>query len=274
MRRRIENPLAPRHPDEGRKILPQQKFRVRSGGFCFGFRHEVQSGATEELMDFSKASIVTSTMGYHIPHNTAAKNGKWYGYQLGSSDGEYTAGWFLCHRKVNPVVELRQIIYNTFMAWQNGGNDPDEHSKQLTTGSHHLHWRYILLPRCLMGFPMDIPDECNEDEIMKQGMCVVDYDDAQQEGKKSWKNSIHGMDIGDQVVGRLAYDDDGLCKAFLITGMSVQFQHTHFVGGTAPLGHDKWCECGGLEHIECARIPEGQAKITSYFSRSAESKNS
>ncbi|KAL7547336.1 hypothetical protein ACHAWF_010656 [Thalassiosira exigua] len=224
-------------------------------------------------MTFAVAAKATSAMGGIISHNTAARNGRWLAYKLISDGGRYTDGWFLCHEDVDPVYELRQMIYNTFPKDQNGGNDAVEFHKQMVSLPHHISFKIISISRYFMGFEHNITDGRNVKKEMKMGLCVVDYEALKKKGEKALKkNAIRGMvTYGDYDIGRLTYGDEGLCKAFLLTGTAVQFDKTYFVGGTAPLGRDngqEWCECGGLEP-DCVQPIKGQTKLTSFFSRAS-----
>ena len=95
---------------------------------------------------------------------------------------------------------------------------------------------------------------------------------------------------GDFDIGRMVYDEeDGLCKAFLLTGRGVEFEDVYMEGGTAPLGQKKWpdigecfCEKHGFadrkisvhDYVSSANISPllppidldpSQKKITSFF---------
>ena len=85
---------------------------------------------------------------------------------------------------------------------------------------------------------MGISEE-EEDAIRDKGLFVVDYAVAQR-AESSWsENGICNMFPYGQYIGRLSYNVNGECEAFLITGDSADFQYIHFTTeGTTPLGRE------------------------------------
>lgn len=262
---RIEDSAAPPHPDEGREQWsPDKTMEVTSGRICFGLGHEVESGAKEEEMSFEDAMFYYSDLCLSgpAPHNTVAKNGTWYAYKLidrdprckeyypDSKPEDHVTGWFICHKDLvgDPVVEVRDMIYNTFN--EDNGGEYEHWSYETMDGimgssnrTHPIHATlgYVLIPRYAMGYNMPSDTTLTgkeEQKILKEGIFVVDYATAKKD-RSSWKKNgicnIHGY--GDYDVGRLQYNDEGLCEAFLLTGTAAQFQTAYFtIDGTAPLG--------------------------------------
>ena len=240
---------------------------VTSGRICFGLNHEVQKGANEEAMTFEDAVFYYSDRHFAIgPHSTVAKNGTWVAYKLIDRDTRYDeyypnrtdddriAGWFICHESIeDPVAEVCDMVYNTFND-VNGGNYHNwndivdgEVFEGISNATHPFHadLGYVLLPRYSMGYnmPLGMTEE-EEEAIREKGLFVVDYDVAQRD-ESSWsENGICNMfSYGDFDVGRLAYDENGECNAFLITGTAAPFQTIHFTTeGTTPLGreYEEW----------------------------------
>ena len=260
---RLDNPDAPPHPDMQKSNWKHSKtMNVTSGRICFGLNHEVREGANEEVMTFEEAEFYYSdrhtTAG---PHNTVAKNGTWVAYKLIDRDTRYDeyypnrtdddriAGWFICHESIqDPVAEVCNMVYNTFNS-DNGGNYlnwldiyDDGRVCGVTNNTHPFHadLGYVLLARYSMGYnmPLGITEE-EEDAIREKGLFVVDYAVAQRD-ESSWsENGICNMSLYGQIVGRLAYDENEECKAFLIAGNEDQFQYIHFTTeGTTPLGRE------------------------------------
>jgi hypothetical protein len=123
---------------------------------------------------------------------------------------------------------------------------------------------YVLIPRYSMGFDVNIPDRISakqRDAMLKKGLHVVDYATAKKKSSNWPKNGICNMHTyGDFDIGRLCYNDDEECVAFLLTGTAVQFQTVHFTTkGTAPLGRDQK-DWDGIE-----REKKGLRKITDFF---------
>lgn len=56
---RLDHPVAPPHPDHGKVFSPSQSFEVKSGGFCFGLRHQAQESAQVRLMTFQDITRYT-----------------------------------------------------------------------------------------------------------------------------------------------------------------------------------------------------------------------
>ena len=257
---RLDNPDAPPHPDMQKSNWKHsQTMTVTSGRICFGFNHEVREGANEEVMTFEDAVVYYSDRHAAAgPHNTVAKNGTWVAYKLIDRDTRYDeyypnrtdddriAGWFICHESIqDPVAEVCNMVYNTFNS-DNGGNylnwldiydDGKVCGVSNNTHPFHADLGYVLLARYSMGYnmPLGITEE-EEDAICEKGLFVVDYAVAQGD-ESSWsENGICNMC---HIVGRLAYDENEECKAFLIAGDEAPFQYIHFTTeGTTPLGRE------------------------------------
>ena len=152
----------------------------------------------------------------------------------------------------DPVAEVCGIVYNTFND-DNGGNYRHwSHEvdgkivKNLSNNTHVFHamlgYVLILIPnRYSMGAYVNIPDHISEkqrDTMFERGLHVVDYATAKKKSSEWSENGICNMQTcGDFDVGRLCYNDDKECVAFLLTGTAVQFHTVHFTTeGTAPLG--------------------------------------
>lgn len=216
-------------------------------------------------MTFRDAAVYYSDSHYPLsgsnPHSTVAKNGKWLAYKLFDRDTKYEnylrsiyphmkertdderiAGWFICHEDVaDPVDELCQMIDYTFTE-ENGGSYDYQDGTSNNTHPVHVEMGYILIARYAMGYnvPPNLTEE-QEEAIRDEGLFVVDWEDAKKEDMTVWKErgvcNIHTY--GDFDIGRLKYNDEDLCEAFLLTGSAAPFQHIHFtVDGTAPLGID------------------------------------
>lgn len=245
---------APPHPDEQRPNdywVPEQTMEITSGGFCFGLRHEAQEGAMANLQSFEDvAGNLRPRCHAPLTKNTAAKNGTWAAYKLHfkcENWGHGTTGWFLCHRDSipNPLVELRRMIYDTFEL-DYGGGDLDGVTNMYTQ-PHHFRMGYLSIPRYALGTVYEF-EEQEANDLLEEGLFVADYAHAQSiRDPEKWTNTFRGIHTcGDFNIGRLAYDDDGLCHAFLLVGNAVQFQQTYFTQGTAPLGQYEWqtvCFC-------------------------------
>ncbi|KAL7540321.1 hypothetical protein ACHAWF_006650 [Thalassiosira exigua] len=268
---RLQNPDAPPHPDLGKVWTPSQTMEVTSGRICFGLSHEVESGADEDEMTFADAAHYYGDRHWDpSPHNTVARNGTWLAYKLIDRDatfdehyakfrGERTeddriSGWFVCHEDVkDPVSEVRQMVYNT-MREENGGN----YNWGMSNNTHpfHVGLGYILVARYAMGYNM--PEGCSgeeeEDKIRDDGLFVMDRSEAKK-GRLEWSNCIRKMHTyGDFDIGRLKYNSEGSCEAFLFTGTAAPFQTIHFsTDGTAPLGEE-------LEDWGCNEPDESKPK--------------
>lgn len=198
---RINNPEAPDHPDMGKESWVHSKtMTVTSGRICFGLRHEVQSGASEDVMTFEDALCIYGDRGYgsHSPHNTVAKNGTWRAYKLidrntaydkyypNRTDDDRVTGWFICHEDIeDPVADLCDIVYNTFDG-ENGGNYHHwshilngEYASNMSNDTHYFHMLlgYILIARYAIGYPVNILSTLTEEEqdaMYNEGLYVVD----------------------------------------------------------------------------------------------------
>jgi hypothetical protein len=270
IRYRLDNPDAPPNPDMNKNKSSwkhSKSMTVTSGRICFGWNHEVQSGANEDVMTFEDAIFYYGDNDLAaLPHNTVAKNGTWLAYPLVDRDPIYDkddfyrnkpledriAGWFICHQNIqDPVREVCNMIYNTldsdnggnYKHWsyikKNGSEEIIKWGLSNRTHAFHAALGYILMPRYSMGCdtPADLTEE-EKAELRNDGLHVVDYAVAKRDRSTWAENGVCNIfTYGDFVIGRLKYDNDGLCDAFLLTGTAAQFQHIHFTTeGTAPLG--------------------------------------
>ena len=110
-RRRGANPVAPRRPDQGSRVLVVDRaMTVDSGDFCFGLPHECRAGASRAWMSFDVAAAATTSVRRRSGpiHNTVARNGRWSAHKLISGVGQHTDGWLLYHEDIDPVCEVRR----------------------------------------------------------------------------------------------------------------------------------------------------------------------
>ena len=243
---RLDYPVAPPHPDENKNWEPEKRMVIRSGGFCFGLRPIAQDAANSPigLLKFDDMAELTSDRHHGgVTCNTVAKNGDWLAYKLVEKSehyGEFEGGWFFCHEDFDPVFELRQIIFHTIddEYGQGGGGIKSEGNTQ----DHHRALKFALCARFMIG---TVYGE-QADEIQDEGIYIVDYDEAKRGSsnpKTDWRDAYTIRDIAaGENIGRLAYDakDNHLCKAFLLCGNAVTFEHIYFVQGTAPMGQVEW----------------------------------
>ena len=83
------------------------------------------------------------------------------------------------------VAELRQIIFHTF--WEgNGGGAVGEESRN--TQDHHVEYGYLSLARYIIGTVYDVSDEREQTRILREGIYVMDFANAQRH-RKSPKNA-------------------------------------------------------------------------------------
>jgi hypothetical protein len=221
-----------------------QTMNVTSGCFCFGLEHKVQMGAKKNVMTYHDGVKKYSRHGApgKPPYNTVAKKGKWNAYALIDRDTTYDeyypnrtdddriCGWFICHEEAieDPVAEVCDIVFNTFNE-ENGGNyrhwsyKEDGNIVNNTSNDTHLFHAmlgYVLIPRYVMGYDVEIPDHYTEeekDEMMEKGLYVVDYETAKMDSSKWTRNGICNIHTyGDFDIGRLCYNDDEECVGFYL----------------------------------------------------------
>ena len=247
-----EHPVAPGHPDEGKEFTPDQTFEVTSGGFCFGLRSDAQEAAKEPLMSFDDVTTRTSVRSHGpVTCNTVAQNGTWNGYKLVSRtdyDGESLSGWLICREGLDPVFEVRQLLYHTVDRYSCDGGGGFIESPG-GTSEHHRELGFAVYPRYIFGTVYEFSEEEGQ-KLLNEGLYLVDYDQAQATGTsaKKWKNAIRGMHTcGDFDVAGLSYTKEGQCKSFLLYGNNCNdFRRVYFPNGTAPLGQEEWqhdCYC-------------------------------
>lgn len=243
--------MAPAHPDEGKEFTPDQTFEVKSGGFCFGLRHNVQEAAAAPLQSFDEVAMVTSDKcrpGTPAFCNTVAENGIWNAYNLISRTnqfGESRCGWLICRQGLDPALEARQLIYHAVSNDLSGNGTFSGSGRSL---SHQRNLGYAVFPRYIIGTTYEFSEE-EAQPIREEGLCLVDYEQAQVKGKAiaKWTNAIRGMQTdGEYDVAGLSYTRESKCKAFLLYGNHLDFKSVYFRKGTAPLGQQRWeekCRC-------------------------------
>jgi len=279
----LEHPVAPLHPDEGswKKLnwKPDQTVVIgkENGGFCFGWRKEIEQAANKPLMTFEKwvaATTINAVSNYALECNTVAKAGTWNAFQLTTRsdyDGETVGGWFVCHQDLDPVYEIRQIIYHTIARNDSrcpggGGPEIDEEGTQ----KHHKKLGFAVLPRYVISnvyHRYDISDR-EAGKVFEEGVYLVDSIQAKRK-PKTWTNCVRGMKQGfeDDRMARMAFDESGRCKAFLLFGAGTRFDETYFGESTAPLGQKDW----GLQECFCPHhgfIFDRSISLEEYLSQS------
>lgn len=245
--------VPPPHPDEGKwkdwKNGPDQTMRIHSGGFCFGLGGYAQYAASRPLQTFEEMTRRSSAKGNqnristNVTVNSVARNGTWNAYKIprrNKKGGESIGGWIVCHENSDPVVEIRNILFDSFEDHFGGaqvGND-------WRTNDRHKERGLVIIPRYIIA----ITD--GGQPVKGESIYFVDYDQAKESNPIYWDNAIQGMSAGiDWAIARLAYDNDGLCKSFLLWGDCCDFLDAYFEEGTAPLGQAKWeLDCCCPEH--------------------------
>ena len=201
--------------------------------------------------------------------STMAKKGTWNAVPLVYHADFYNtgkvetgpSGYFLFHEDVaDPVLEIRNMIYNTFGPDANGGGNSFSKSD---SEPFYNSMKLVLLGRYLMGTTYDVSDN-ETDKLLNEGIFVADSTDVKtKKDPKRWTNAIRRIHTeGDFDIGRLAYDDQGQCKAFLICGRCTDFRTVYFSeDGSAPLGQKEWQD-------ETPSDADRNISLNAYLSRS------